>query len=82
MEIEIDADKLQEPMASEDFVVVNKKGLEQVLQMVNTITLGDFAIKVDPSNQKLVIIHESGESGEFNFKLFRDHVAKFFNENF
>ena len=82
MEIEVDATKLQEPMAAEDFVVVNKKGLEQVLQMVNTITLGDYAVKVDPERQKLYIIHESGESGEFNYKLFREHVAKFFNEHF
>jgi len=82
MEIQIDERALMEPNATDEFIVVNRKGLEQVLQLVNTITLGDYAVRVDPQAKKVVIFHESGEGGEFNFEKFHDHVAAFYKEHF
>lgn len=82
MQVEVDLSKLQEPTATDEFVVVNKVGLERVLQMINTISLGDYAIKVDPAAKRIVIMHESGEGGEFSFDKFHDHVAAFYKEHF
>lgn len=82
MEVNVDLTKLQEPNATDEFVVVNRVGLEKVLNMINTISLGDYAVRVDPVAKKVVMFHESGEGGEFNFEKFRDHIAAFYKEHF
>ena len=82
----MDLSHLVQPDATEDFVIVNKTSLENVLQCMNAVHVNDLTVKIDPEKQTLWIRINSGpregEGGQFNLEEFYKVVNEFYKENF
>jgi hypothetical protein len=82
----MDLSHLVAPNAEDDFVVVNKKSLENVLRHINTVEVNDLTVRIDPEKQTLWIWINSGpgegEGGQFNLDDFSKAVKEFYKENF
>jgi hypothetical protein len=82
----LDIQHLVKPNAEDQFVVVNKQSLDNVLQCLNAVHVNDLTVKIDPEKQTLWIRINSGpregEGGQFNLEEFYKVVNEFYKENF
>ena len=82
----MDLSHLVQPDATEDFVIVNKTSLENVLRMINTIQVNNLTVRIDPEKRTLWIWNHAGpsdgEGGEFKLDEFAKVVEEFYKENF
>jgi hypothetical protein len=82
----MDLSHLVKPNATDEFAVVNKQSLENLLRLVNTVEVNDLTVRIDPEKQTLWIWINSGpgegEGGQFNLDDFSKAVKEFYKENF
>lgn len=82
----MDLSHLVAPNATDEFVVVNKTSLENLLKLVNTVEVNDLTVRINPEKQTLWIWINSGpgegEGGQFNLDDFSKAVKEFYKENF
>lgn len=82
----MDLSHLVEPNVQDEFVVVNKTSLENLLKLVNTVQVNDLTVRIDPEKKTLWIWINSGpgegEGGQFNLDDFSKAVREFYKENF
>jgi hypothetical protein len=55
----MDLSHLVKPNAEDEFAVVNKKSLENLLRYVNTVEVNDLTVRIDPEKQTLWIDRKS-----------------------
>jgi hypothetical protein len=82
----MDLSHLVKPNATDEFAVVNKKSLENVLRYVNTVEVNDLTVRIDPEKNTLWMWINSGpgegEGGQFKLDDFYKVVNQFYKENF
>lgn len=82
----MDLSHLVEPNVQDEFVVVNKTSLENVLRMINTIQVNNLTVRIDPEKRTLWIWNHAGpsdgEGGEFKLDEFAQAVEEFYKEKF
>jgi hypothetical protein len=82
----MDLSHLVLPNAEDEFAVINKKSLENVLRFVNTVQVNDLTVRIDPEKNTLWIWNHAGpsegEGGEFKLNEFAKVVEEFYKENF
>jgi hypothetical protein len=82
----MDLSHLVKPNAEDEFAVVNKKSLENILRYVNTVEVNDLTVRIDPEKNTLWMWINSGpgegEGGQFQLDEFYKVVNQFYKENF
>ena len=82
----MDLSHLVEPNAEDEFVVVNKVSLENLLRLINTVQVNNLTVRIDPEKRTLWIWNHAGpsdgEGGEFKLDDFAKAVEEFYKENF
>jgi hypothetical protein len=82
----MDLSHLVQPNAEDEFAVINKKSLENVLRYVNTVEVNDLTVRIDPEKNTLWMWINSGpgegEGGQFQLDEFYKVVNQFYKENF
>jgi hypothetical protein len=82
----MDLSHLVQPNAEDEFAVVNKKSLENILRYVNTVEVNDLTVRIDPEKNTLWMWINSGpgegEGGQFKLDDFYKVVNQFYKENF
>jgi hypothetical protein len=82
----MDLSHLVEPNVQDEFVVVNKTSLENILHLVNTIKVNNLTVRIDPEKRTLWIWNHAGpsdgEGGEFSLDEFAQAVEEFYKEKF
>lgn len=82
----MDLSHLVEPNVQDEFVVVNKTSLENILHLVNTIKVNNLTVRIDPEKRTLWIWNHAGpsdgEGGEFKLDEFAQAVEEFYKEKF
>lgn len=82
----MDLSNLVKPNATDEFAVVNKQSLENLLRLVNTVEVNDLTVRINPEKQTLWIWINSGpgegEGGSFDLDEFYKVVNQFYKEKF
>lgn len=74
------AEELTKPNATDDFVVVNKKQLEELCYRKASVVVGNYRITQLDDGTVWIGAADGGEGGQF--KNFEECLDKFYRENF